>query len=129
VTFTRPPRARPAAALSLLLCSGTLICCTLPALMVLLGAGSVLASLISLFPPLVLVSEQKLPVFAMAAVALVLAGYALRRAARFPCPSDPLQAGRCRRRLLQARWLYGLSLVSYGVGFVVTWLLPPLLHR
>lgn len=122
-------RARPAAALSLLLSSGTLICCTLPALMVLLGAGSVLASLISWIPGLVVISEQKLPVFTGAAASLLLAGLALRRTGRAPCPADPLLAGRCRRRLHQARWLYGLSLASYGVGVMVTWLLPVLLRR
>ena len=66
-------RARPAAALSLLLSSGTLICCTLPALMVLLGAGSVLAALISWFPGLVVISEHKAVVFGLATAALALA--------------------------------------------------------
>jgi hypothetical protein len=129
VTPSPPLRARSAAALSLLLSSGTLICCTLPLLMVVLGAGSVLAALISWFPALVLISEQKPLVFLLAAAALGLAALALRRAARFPCPSDPLQARHCRRRLGQARWLFRLSLFAYGVGGVVTWLLPLVLRR
>lgn len=118
------PGPRPAAALSLLLCSSTLVCCALPALLVLLGAGSVLASLLSWFPGLVVLSEQKLLVFSLAALALLLAGFSLWRSARQPCPLDPLAAGRCRRRLRQARWLYGVSCTAFAIGFSAAFLLP-----
>lgn len=124
----RPPRpgVRQAAALSLLFCSGTLICCALPALLVLLGAGSVLAALLSWFPALVLLSQQKGLVFGLAALALVLAGAALVHSASLPCPLDPSQARRCRQRLRQARWLYGLSCTAFAVGFSAAFLLPRL---
>jgi hypothetical protein len=121
------PEARQAAALSLVLCSGTLVCCALPVLLVLVGAGSVLAALLSWFPALVLLSQQKSLVFALAALALVLAGAALARSRRLPCPADPQQARRCRRRLRQAHWLYGLSCLAFAVGFVAAFLLPGLL--
>lgn len=120
------PAARQAAALSLLFCSGTLICCALPALLVLLGAGSVLAALLSWFPALVLLSQQKALVFSLAAVALVLAGAALARGASLPCPGDPHEARRCRRRLRQARWLYGLSCTAFAIGFTAAFVLPQL---
>ena len=115
--------------MSLLLCSGTLICCALPALLVLLGAGSVLAALLSWFPGLVLLSQQKSLVFALAALALVLGGATLARSARLPCPSDPRQAQRCRRRLRQARWLYGLSCTAFTIGFSAAFVLPRLISR
>lgn len=123
----RLPGARPAAALSLLFCSGTLLCCALPAALVLVGAGSVLAALLSWFPALVLVSQQKALVFSLAAVALLLAGAALARAARLPCPADPGEARRCRRRLRQARWLYALSCTAFAAGFGAAFVLPRLL--
>lgn len=116
--------ARPAAALSLLFCSTTLVCCALPALLVLLGAGSVLASLLSWLPGLVLLSEQKLLVFSLAALALLLAGLALWRSGHQPCPLDPVAAGRCRQRLRQARWLYGVSCTAFTIGFSAAFLLP-----
>ncbi|MFM7086531.1 MAG: hypothetical protein ACKOXO_06025 [Cyanobium sp.] len=117
---------RPLPALSLVLSSATLLCCALPALLVLLGAGSVLATLLSWLPALVLLSEQKLVVFALAALALVLAGVGLGQAAGRPCPRDPRLAHRCRRQLRQARWLYGVSCIAYGIGFFVAFLLPRL---
>lgn len=121
--------ARQAAALSLLFCSGTLVCCALPALLVLLGAGSVLATVLTWFPALVLLSQNKVPVFALAALALMLTGVVLARSARLPCPADPRQAQRCRRRLRQARWLYGLSCTAFAVGFSAAFLLPRLIGR
>jgi len=126
-TLHRLATARPAAALSLLLCSGTLVCCALPALLVLLGAGSVLATLLSWFPGLVLFSEHRPLVFALAALALLVAGLALVRSARLPCPIDPLEARRCRRRLRQARWLYGVSWSAFAIGLFSVVLLPLLL--
>jgi hypothetical protein len=124
MTRRRFTAARPAAALSLVFCSSTLLCCALPALLVLLGAGSVLATLLSWFPGLVLLSEHKLPLFSLAALVLLLAGLCLRRGARLPCPLDPRAASRCRRRLRQARWLYALSCSAFAIGFSAAFLLP-----
>lgn len=118
------PAPRQAAALSLLLSSGTLICCALPALLVLLGAGSVLAALLSWFPAVAMLSQQKPLVFGLAALALALAGSALARSSRLPCPSDPREARRCQRRLRQARWLYSLSCALFTIGLAAAFLLP-----
>ena len=123
----RLPDARQAAGLSLLFCSATLICCALPALLVLLGAGSVLASLLSWWPGLVLLSQNKPLVFALAGLSLVLAGAALGRSAKQPCPLDASAARRCRRRLRQARWLYGTSCSAYAIGVLAAFVLPRLL--
>jgi hypothetical protein len=115
------------AGLSLLLCSATLVCCALPALLVLLGAGSVLASLLSWWPGLVLFSQHKPLVFSLAGLALVLAGAVLKRSAGLPCPLGAAAARRCRRRLRQARWLYGMSCLLYVLGVVSAFVLPWLL--
>lgn len=122
------PGARQAAALSLLFSSGTLVCCALPALLVLLGAGSVLATLLSWFPALVLFSRHKALVFSLAGLALLLAGLALARSSRRSCPADPRAARRCRRRLEQARILYALSCTLLSIGATSAFL-PPLLSR
>jgi hypothetical protein len=54
--------------------SGTLVCCALPALLVAVGAGAALSSLVSAVPQLVWISEHKLGVFSFAAVMLAFAG-------------------------------------------------------
>ena len=55
---------------TLLASTATLVCCVLPAVLVSLGAGAVLAGLVSAFPPLVWLSEHKAGVFAVAAYCL-----------------------------------------------------------
>jgi len=124
VSLPSPRGVRPVAALSLLFCSSTLVCCALPALLVMLGAGSVLATVLSWFPALVLLSEHKAAVFSLAALSLVLAGIALWRGGRMACPLDPGEAQRCRRRLRQARWLYALSWTAFAVGAFAAFVLP-----
>lgn len=94
----------------------TLLCCALPALLVALGAGAVLAGLVSAWPQITFVSEHKALVFGLAGVALGLAA-ALRYASRnAPCPVEPGQAAACRRlRRIGDVTLLG-SIVIYAVG-------------
>lgn len=115
---------RRTAALSLLFCSGTLVCCALPAALVLLGAGSVLATLLSWLPGLVLLSEQKSLVFTLAGSALLAAGWSLVRSTVLPCPTEPRLAQRCRLRMRQARWLYLVSCVAFAIGGTAAYVLP-----
>jgi hypothetical protein len=57
--------------ISLFTSAATLVCCALPALMVSLGMGAVLAGLVSDFPQLVWLSKHKIEVFGLAAVLLL----------------------------------------------------------
>ncbi len=120
---------RRLAALALVLCSGTLVCCALPALLVLLGAGSVLATALSWWPGLTVLSEQKAVVFGLAAAALVVAGVALWQSARLPCPLNPEAAERCRKRRRQAQGLYALSCSLFAIGSLAAFVLPLLAWR
>lgn len=54
--------------------ASTLLCCALPALLVTLVAGAVLASAVSVFPQLVWVSEHKVEVFVLAGAMLARVG-------------------------------------------------------
>ena len=111
--------------MSLLFTSGTLVCCVLPAALVLLGAGSVMASLISAVPGLVLISANKPLVFGLAGVGLLLGGFALWRQATYgSCPIDPDRRRACLRLQRQARALFSVSLLAYLVAVVVTFILP-----
>ena len=60
---------------SLFASSSTLICCALPAVFVLLGAGASFASLLSAFPFLIILSQYKLAITAAAFSMIVVAGY------------------------------------------------------
>jgi hypothetical protein len=103
--------------LTILSSFGTLVCCALPALLVSIGAGAVLASLVTAVPQLVWISEHKIPLFAFAGLMLVLSGVSTYRNRRAPCPVDPVQAKSCLRlRRLSARIFY-LSSILYLIGF------------
>lgn len=121
-------RLRGIQALSVLFTSGTLVCCVLPATLVLLGAGSVMASLVSAVPALVVLSQHKSLVFGLAGAGLLVAGVALWRQAVYgSCPVDPDRRRACLRLQRQARLLFGVSLAGYLVALVVTFVLPVLL--
>ena len=78
---------------SLFASSSTLICCALPAMFVLIGAGASFASLLSVFPFLIILSQYKLAITAAAFAMIVLAGYVNYKTYYMPCPIDP-EAGR-----------------------------------
>ena len=106
--------------------SGTLICCALPALLVALGAGAALSTLVAAVPGLVWVSEYKEAVFIAAGVMMAFTG-ALQWRSRFaPCPIDPALRRACLRTRRTSARVYAASVVLYAVGgwfaFVQPWL-------
>jgi hypothetical protein len=113
-------------ALSVLASASTLVCCTIPAILVLLGAGSVLAGLVSWFPGLVWLSENKPLVFGFATVMMAVAGVSQRAADRLPCPADPALAAACAANRQRGRWLFRLSLWLLLVGATFAFVLPAL---
>lgn len=99
----------------------TLVCCALPALFVTLGAGAVLAGLITRVPGLVWMSERKEGFLVGGGVLIVIAGIFLYRSRGLPCPVDPKLAESCDRARRRARVTYAVSVVFYliGLGFSV----------
>ncbi|MCX7978956.1 MAG: hypothetical protein N2578_08130, partial [Bdellovibrionaceae bacterium] len=73
----------------------TLLCCALPSLMVVLGFGAVLSSLVSSLPILIWISEHKSVVFGVSSFILLLNGIWLWRQRNTPCPIDPQQRRAC----------------------------------
>ncbi|SDN92892.1 hypothetical protein SAMN05216303_10145 [Rhodoferax sp. OV413] len=113
-----------AAFVSLLASSSTLVCCALPALLVALGAGAVLSSLVSAVPQLVWLSEHKEGLFVFAGLMLA-AGGALQWHNRVaPCPVDPALRQACLRTRKLSRRMYGLSLAVYLLGASFAFVLP-----
>jgi hypothetical protein len=103
--------------LALLGSVGTLVCCALPAILVSLGAGAAVASLVTNVPQLVWLSEHKIPLFVLAALLLVISGVTTYANRRTPCPVDPLQARSCRRVRRFGAIVFFASLALYAVGF------------
>lgn len=111
---------------TLLASTTTLVCCVLPAVLVSLGAGAVLAGLVSSFPQLVWLSEHKAGVFAVAGMLLAASGVMIWRARRLPCPADPAAARACARLRAVSALLYGVSALAFALGALFAFVLPAL---
>lgn len=114
---------------SLFTSAATLVCCALPALMVSLGMGAVLAGLISDFPQLVWLSRHKAAVFGGAALLLLAAGAMLWRARNLPCPVDPAQARACKTLRRASVVIYGVSVLLFATGTFFAFLAPFMLEK
>jgi hypothetical protein len=112
------------AASALLMSTSTLVCCVLPAVLVSLGAGAALVSLLSAVPQLIWLSEHKDWVFGLAGAALAGSGALLWNARRLPCPVDPGAARTCVRLRRTSVSLYGLAVTTFVIGGVFAFLLP-----
>lgn len=122
----RNPSLLPAI-LSLFTSSATLICCALPALLVSLGMGAVMAGLIETIPQITWLGKHKVAVFSVAAVVLAGAGWMQWRARNAPCPADPAKARACTF-LRRTSWvLWWIAVVAYVVGFFFAFLAADLL--
>ncbi|WP_341906274.1 hypothetical protein [Polaromonas sp. YR568] len=102
--------------LTLFASSGTLVCCALPALLVTLGAGAALSSLIAVVPGLVWISEYKVEVFAFAGLMMAGSGLLQWRNRTAPCPLDPALRHACLRTRKTSARVYVISLAVYVVG-------------
>lgn len=112
---------------SLFTSTSTLICCALPALLVAIGAGAALSSLVSTVPQLIWISEHKTPVFAFAGTMLLLAGLLQWHAKYAPCPADPALAAACQRTRKNSLRIYWLSVVIFVVGAWFAFVAPLLI--
>ncbi len=106
--------------------ASTLLCCALPALLVALGAGAVLASAVSVFPQLVWISEHKVEVFVLAGAMLTVAGWLQWRAKSLPCPVDVARREACMRSRKISLAIYLISVAIFGVGIFFAFVAPSL---
>ncbi len=113
--------------LTLFSSGGTLICCALPALLVSLGAGAVMASVVSSVPQIVWFSEHKLGVFIFAGVMLAISGLLQWQARSLPCPSDKALAEICNKTRVNSIRIYVFSVCVFLIGgfmaFIAPWLI------
>ena len=128
-------RARRAALLnyfSLFSSFSTLICCALPSILVLLGLGTTVASLLSAAPWLVSLSRHKIWTFSIAG-ALIAASFVMtyviapRLQQGEVCEADdPTTCGEVSK--VSRVILWGSAIIWSG-GFFVAYLLGPILER
>lgn len=102
---------------TLLTSSSTLVCCALPALLVTLGMGATLGSLVTVFPQLQWLSLHKVELFSFSAVMLIIAGYFQYRARFASCPIDPVLARTCMRTRHISAIIYSISVVIFLIGY------------
>jgi hypothetical protein len=130
-----PPRTRGGALsfLSLFTSLGTLVCCALPSLLVLLGLGATVATVLSEVPWLVTLSHHKNWVFIAAGLLIgcnfvyVYAIVPKLQASSGACgPNDPAA---CRKISRFSRIILWCSAALYLVGGFTAYILGPLLIR
>jgi mercuric ion transport protein len=127
-------KARAFGFLSLFTSAGTLICCALPSLLVLIGLGATVASILSVAPWLVALSQHKDGVFAGAGLLIALNFvyiYGLTPRLQFThqaCPPDETApaCGTAERLTRVVLWvsaaLYGVGFFSaYALGWLLAW--------
>ena len=113
----------------LVVTGATLTCCVLPTLLVLIGAGSVVATLVQTLPAVVTLSEHSGWIFVLAGCVLAFNTLQLRRSRSSPCPADPVLARRCSRARRLSQLLHRFSVALYGGSLLVTVVLPRLLFH
>lgn len=119
--------------LSLFTSLGTLLCCALPSLLVLLGLGATVASFLTALPALVTLSRHKHWVFFLSG--LMIGGNFIYtywaapklRADSAACPADAPEA--CRQASTWSRAILWTSVLFYCIGLFSAYLLGPLLIR
>lgn len=114
--------------LALLGSSTTLICCVLPALLVTLGFGSVVAGVIGAVPQITWLSENKGIVFGIAGILVAASGLWEFKRRNDPCPLDPNLAKACMklRKISLILWIVSAVVLSGSAFFV--FVLPQFLN-
>lgn len=109
-------RETAAPTLALFASVSTLLCCALPALLVTIGAGAVMAGLVANVPGYIWLSMHKLELFAIAGVFLGCAALARWASRNAPCPTDPKQARACTRMRKTGGIILWVAAIAYGIG-------------
>jgi len=109
-------RETAAPTLALFASISTLLCCALPALLVTIGSGAVMAGLASNVPGYVWLTAHKVELFALAGVLLAGAVWARWATRNAPCPVDPKQARACTRMRRMGGIILWIAIIAYLVG-------------
>lgn len=120
-------RETAAPTLALVTSLSTLVCCTLPAVLITLGMGAALSSLTSNVPQLIWLSERKALVFGGSFILLSLAWLVRYLTRNMPCPADPTLAKSCARLRSLGGWVLYIGFGVWAIGAFSAFVLPKLL--
>ncbi len=115
--------------LSLFTSFGTLFCCALPTLFVILGAGAAFASLSSVFPQLDWIAEHKNYVFMFAGTMISINLLLRFKNRNAPCPTDPKLAMSCKKTKKISNVIFYISVTFFLIGFFFAYLMPHLISH
>ena len=108
--------------MSLFTSLSTLFCCALPALLVTVGLGTTLVSIVSIFPWIVVLSKYKLYIFILAGFMLALSYYMAWKRNNSSCPANPAEAKICLKLRSTNSVILTFSFVVYITGFFFAFL-------
>lgn len=109
---------------SLFTSTSTLICCALPAVFVLLGAGASFASLLTFFPFLISISKYKVIISIFAFIMILIAGYLNFKAQNLICPADKELGELCTKTRKKSLIIYSISVIIFLVASFFTYIFP-----
>ncbi len=101
----------------------TLLCCALPILLVSLGMGAVVASLVSNLPWLITLSQYKAWVFGVTALILIGSYWCLYRPAK-TCPIELEAAKLCHQTHKWNCRFYWVSIIIWCIGAFTAFVFP-----
>ena len=105
--------------------SATLVCCTLPIILVFIGLGATLAAISTSLPWLMTLTEYKFWIFLVSGILLLLTEWALKRPGR-SCPTDPILAEKCKKLEIWNYRILRFSEIIWIIGFISSYLALPI---
>ncbi len=109
-------REATAPSLALFASASTLVCCALPALLITLGAGAVMAGLTANIPGLIWLTAHKKELFIISGIMLLLAALVKWLNRNAPCPIDPKLAKACTFWRRAGTIILSVAAICYLVG-------------
>ena len=103
---------------------GTLFCCALPGLLVVLGMGATMAGLVTSVPQIIWFSQHKFWVFTGSAVVLAISGYMQYRARFMSCPIDKVKAEVCGTSRKWSLIILVVSVIFWVLGAFFAFIAP-----
>ena len=122
----RPRRALALTATSLVTSISMCICCALPAFLLLLGGGPILAALFTSFPKLLLIEKYSVLLFIVSGSLILASGVLRWQNKNYACPTDPKEEKTCSRLNCFNKYLYIFTIIIFTIGGFSTFILPRL---
>ena len=103
--------------------ASTLLCCALPALLISIGAGAVMAGLTATFPGIIWLSAHKDILFTLSGLIIIATTSFWWQQRHTPCPIDSVKAAACQKLRQINKWLLTAAWTIYvwGLGFAYLW--------